>query len=76
MRRLLTFRQQLNKRVYLSFVNGKLYMGIPISKDLFEPTVFKTLLNVELIQEFFNYMQLGKDIVEELNLNTRIWSKP
>jgi hypothetical protein len=75
MRRLLTFRQQLNKRVYLSFVNGKLYMGIPVSKDLFEPTVFKTLLNVELIQDFFNYMQLGKDIVEELNLNTRIWSK-
>lgn len=75
MRRLLTFRRQLDKQVYLSFVNGKLYMGIPVGKDLFEPTVFKTLLDFKLVHEFFEYMQLGKDIVEELNLNTRIWSK-
>jgi hypothetical protein len=75
MRRLLAFRHQLNKQVYLSFVNGKLYMGIPVDKDLFEPTVFKTLLDFNLIHEFFEYMQLGKDIVEDLNLNTRIWSK-
>lgn len=75
MRRLLNFRQQIKKRVYLSFVNGKLYMGIEIYKDLFEPTVFRTLLNFELIREFVSYMQLGKNIVEELNLNTRIWSK-
>lgn len=75
MRRLLNFRRQLNKSVYLSFVNGKLYMGISVKKDLFEPTVFRTLLNFKLIREFVEYMQLGKDIVDELNLNTRIWSK-
>jgi len=75
MRRLLTFRYQLKKQVYLSFVNGKLYLGIPVVKDLFEPTVFKTLLVFNIIREFFEYMQLSKDIVEELNLNTRIWSK-
>ena len=75
MRRLLTFRRKLKKAVYLSFVNGKLYIGIPVKKDLFEPTVFKTLLDFNLISEFFEYIQLGKDIVKELNLNTRIWSK-
>jgi hypothetical protein len=50
-------------------------MGILVKKDLFEPTVFRTLLNFKLIREFVEYMQLGKDIVDELNLNTRIWSK-
>jgi len=75
MRRLLTFRQKLKKRLYLSFVNGKLYLGVEIYKDLFEPTLFRTLLNFELIRDFVGYMRLGGDIVEELNLNTRIWSK-
>lgn len=75
MRRLLSFRQQIKKRVYLSFVDGKLYLGVEIRKNLFEPTVFYTLLNFKLIYEFISYMQLGKNIVEELNLNTRIWSK-
>lgn len=75
MRRLLKFRHELGKKVYLSFVNGRLYMGISIHKNLFEPRVFRTILDFELIQEYFEYMQLGKDIVEELNLNLRIWSK-
>lgn len=74
-RRLLKFRHLLKKPIYLSFVNGTLYMGIPIYKNLFEPTVFKTLLDFKFIYEFFEYMQLGKDIVTDLNLNTRIWSK-
>jgi hypothetical protein len=75
MRRLLTFRHQLKKQIYLSFVDGKLYIGIPVSTDLFEPTVFETLLDFKLLYEFFEYLQLSKDIVEDLNLNTRIWSK-
>jgi hypothetical protein len=75
MRRLFKFRRQQQKPVYLSFVNGTLYMGIFIYKDLFEPRIFRTLLDYNLVREFSEYMQLAKDIVEELNLNTRIWSK-
>jgi hypothetical protein len=75
MRRLLKFRRELEKKVYLSFVNGKLHIGISIHKNLFEPRVFRTILNFQLIHEYLEYMQLGKDIVEELNLNRRIWSK-
>jgi hypothetical protein len=75
MRRLLKFRRELGKKVYLSFVNGRLYMGISIDKNLFEPKIFRTILNFQLIHEYLEYMQLGKDIVEELNLNLRVWSK-
>jgi len=75
MRRLLKFHRELGKKVYLSFVNGRLYMGISIDKNLFEPKIFRTILNFQLIHEYLEYMQLGKDIVEELNLNLRVWSK-
>jgi hypothetical protein len=75
MRRLHQFRRDLQKPVYLSFVNGTLYLGISLNKNLFEPRIFRTLLDYNSIREFSEYMQLAKDIVEELNLNTRIWSK-
>ncbi|MDM8563833.1 DUF3137 domain-containing protein, partial [Candidatus Marithioploca araucensis] len=75
MRRLFKFRRQQQKPVYLSFVNGTLYLGISLNKNLFEPRIFRTLLDYNSIREFSEYMQLAKDIVEELNLNTRIWSK-
>ncbi len=66
MHRLLVFRNRLNKPVYLSFANGKLYVAISVSQDLFEPTVFRRLLNFNLLQEFFEYLRLGKEIVEDL----------
>jgi hypothetical protein len=75
MQRLLIFYRELHKHIYLSFVDGKLYVGIPISDPILEPTVFKTLLNFEIYRDYLMYIQFSKDIVEELNLNTRIWSK-
>jgi hypothetical protein len=75
MRRLLIFRRQLKKPVYLSFVNGTLYVGISIDKNLFEPRIFRTLLDYNYIREFSEYIQFAKDIVEDLDLNTRILSK-
>jgi hypothetical protein len=65
-RRLLALRSRLKTPVQLSFVNGKLYMAIPVSEDLFEPPVFSTVLDFQLIQTTFEYMQLGKEMVEEL----------
>ena len=75
MQRLLVFYRELHKHIYLSFVDGKLYVGIPISELIFEPTVFKTLLNFDIYRDYLMYIQFSWDIVEELNLNTRIWSK-
>jgi hypothetical protein len=67
MDRLLALRRRLKTPIHLSFVNGKLYMAIHFTEDLFEPPVLSdTVLNFQLIQTTFEYMQLGKVIVEEL----------
>jgi len=66
MERLLALHKRLEKPIYLSLVNDKLYIAISVAENLFDPLVFDTVLDFQLIQTTFEYMQLGKEIVEEL----------
>jgi hypothetical protein len=75
MKRIMDFRLKSKKPIYLSFVNSKMSVAISYNKNLFEPNVFKTLLGFAPIEEYFNDLNMAVSIVEELNLNTRIWSK-
>jgi hypothetical protein len=75
MNRIVDFRKKAGKNIYLSFVNSRIYLAIPYSKNLFEPRLYKTLLDFKPVQEYFENIQFALGIVEDLNLNTRIWSK-
>lgn len=61
--------------VFISFVDGRIYVAIKYKKDLFEPSYFSSVVRFEKVQEYFEDIKFAVDIVEELNLNTRIWSK-
>ena len=71
MHRLLAFRRRLKRQVYLSFVDGKLYLAIYINQNLFEPTIFSSVVNINPTQAFFEYLQLGKEIVEDLSVHLK-----
>lgn len=73
--RILKFRKRIGRGIRLSFINSSLHIAVPFTKNLFEPNMFKSLLDIDPIQEYFEDLQLAIGIVEELNLNTRIWSK-
>ncbi|MHC4362545.1 MAG: DUF3137 domain-containing protein [Planctomycetota bacterium] len=75
MERIVDFKRKTNRRIYLSFVGSKVFVAISFTKDLFEPRLFQTILDFGLIQEYFEDLQLAVGTVEDLNLNTRIWSK-
>ncbi len=76
MKRIVDFKEKSNRPIYLSFVGSKIYVAISCNKSLFEPRgVFKTILDFSLIQEYFEDLTLATGLVEDLNLNTRIWSK-
>lgn len=75
MARILAFKQKTTKRIHLSFVGSHVFVAIPYQKNLFEPRLFRSLLNFQPIAEYVADLQLGVGIVEDLNLNTRIWSK-
>lgn len=75
MQRILNYRKKWDKSIHISLIDSKLYMAISTNKNFFEPTTFKSLLGIENYQEMLEYMNLIIDLVEDLNLNTRIWTK-
>ncbi len=75
MERIMQFKTRSQRPIYLSFVGSKVFVAVSYTKNLFEPKVFSTLLNFQPIREYYEDLQLAVGIVEDLNLNTRIWSK-
>lgn len=75
MKRITDFRNKTGRGIGLAFVRSCVYMTIPYSRNLFEPKVFQTLLNFSPIRQYFEDVAMAVGIVEDLNLNTRIWTK-
>ena len=75
MERILSFKKQTKKGIQLSFVKSRLYVTVPYSKDLFEPKLFGDIVNFNHIKDYHNDLSLVLDLVQTLNLNTRIWTK-
>ena len=75
MRQILAFKQNANQNIYLSFVDSKILVAIPSINHFFEPTYFSSMVNFEAIRKYFEDLQLAIGIVQDLNLNTRIWTK-
>ncbi len=75
MQRITEFKKKHKNALYISFVNSFLYVGISYNKNLFEPSYFKKLTRFDVVKEYFEDLQLAVGIVEDLNLNNRIWTK-
>ncbi|HCC07715.1 MAG TPA: hypothetical protein DEP72_06120 [Clostridiales bacterium] len=75
MDRLKKFKLKTGRPVYASFKADKIHIAIEYNRNLFEPDVFKSLYDFAPMQQYFEDLQFAISIVDELNLNTRIWSK-
>jgi hypothetical protein len=75
MKRIVDFKKKTNKQIYLSFVGSLVFVAVRYGKNLFEPRLFQTLLDFEPVRQYFEDIELAVGIVDDLNLNTRIWSK-
>ncbi len=68
-----------------TFEQSKIFTGVPDGlrgndyiygkKDLFEPSVFHSLLEYKTALEYIVTLHLAISIVEELKLNEKLWSK-
>ncbi|HUW06814.1 MAG TPA: DUF3137 domain-containing protein [Williamwhitmania sp.] len=74
MQRIVEYERKTKKDISFSFVDNRLYCAIPQYTNLFEPTLFKPF-NFEFVMENYTPLKLYTDLVEDLNLNLRIWSK-
>ncbi len=62
------------RKMSFSFIGANVYCAIPMSKDNFEPKVWKRVKYKD-VEEMFSLFSLVEVIVNEMNLNTRIWTK-
>jgi len=75
MQRITEFRGKTGREIYLSFVDNKVMVAVPSGRDMFEPRLFRSIVDYKQVEEYYNDLQLVTGIVEDLNLNTRIWDK-
>lgn len=75
MERILNLHNSAKYAISLSFIESRMYIGFPLNRNYFEAPVFKTLLNPQLLNDDIAAIKFMHDIVQELDLNTRIWGK-
>ena len=73
--RILDFRKKTGRQVYFSFVGSEVFVAVPYRRSLFEPRVFGKITRFKGIREYFADLQLALGIVEDMDLNTRIWAR-
>jgi hypothetical protein len=75
MQLILDFRIKQNTSVHLSFVDSKLYIAIEKKRDLFEHSMTNESIDTAPVFEFYEDLKGIFGIIDEMDLNTRIWSK-
>ncbi|WP_455756248.1 DUF3137 domain-containing protein [Sulfurimonas sp.] len=75
MQRLLSFKNKSKHPIYISFIGESIHMAIEYNKDLFEPSIFRSLLDYKIAMEYIQTLHLAIGIIDELKLNEKLWSK-
>ncbi|MDD2949516.1 MAG: DUF3137 domain-containing protein, partial [Sulfuricurvum sp.] len=75
MMRIVEFQKKISHPLFISFVQNHIHIAIGTGKDLFEPTVFKSLLDYKQAMEYIHTLRNTIGIIEELKLNEKLWSK-
>lgn len=75
MARLLAYKKKTKHPVYVSFKAQSIHLAIKYNKDMFEASLFRSLLNYQSAMEYVETLHLAAALVEELKLNQKLWSK-
>lgn len=75
MERIVQFKRKTNTHVFIAFIGSKVVVAVPMSHEMFEPEMYNSLVYFKIIQEYYEDLSFAIDIINDLDLNTRIWSK-
>ena len=75
MRRLLDLRNRFDTKVQAAFVGSRVMLAVPARMNLLQPRFFRRADNPEVVMGYLGFLQSAIGLVEDLNLNTRIWTK-
>ncbi len=74
MERVVRLQDRMGEGTSLSFVNTNINVAVPIKEALFEPSVFSAN-DFGRLEDFRTTLQIVYDIIDELKLNQRLWTK-
>lgn len=75
MRRILDYKNKFGNQIFLSFYRSKVAIALSSGKNRFEPRIFSPVTDPSLVAEYLADLNLLVGIIDDLNLNLRIWSK-
>lgn len=67
--------RMIDSRMTISFFNSTLVIAIPQVRNHFEASIWRSVLDRKFFEREFNTLKQLIGIVDELNLNLRIWTK-
>ena len=73
--RLLALRSRLNDEVRFAFKDSNVFIGFGRDGDWFEGNLKREAHDRQQMREILGQMACCFNIVQDLNLNTRIWTK-
>jgi hypothetical protein len=74
MERLMKLQQTMGSGISFSFINTNIHVAIPIRETLFEPSILSPN-TFATVGDYYNTVHIVIDIINELKLNERLWTK-
>lgn len=75
MESMVDLHKRFDGEIYFSFVGSRVYFAKSLSGSLFEPNVFRSGVNFNDVKEMHDLLSMITTLIQDLNLNTRIWTK-
>ncbi|TKG97070.1 DUF3137 domain-containing protein [Puteibacter caeruleilacunae] len=75
MEAMVDIRKRYDREMYFSFVGSRVYVAMSFSKNLFEPRIIRSGVRFKDVKQMYYQFSLVTAIIDEMNLNTRIWTK-
>lgn len=75
MERIMALRNELGQQIALSFIGNHLYLALSSNRKLLEPSFFSKMNDPDRVQTYYEDIRGIVSIVDELNLNLRIWTR-
>jgi hypothetical protein len=75
MQRMVEFRRKADRPVRFSFGGPNVCIAIETGRNMFEPHVSRSLLDRQMLLENLRDLEFATGVVNDLDLNTRIWTK-
>lgn len=72
---ILALNARCSSTISLSFVNSHMYIAFPLRNNYFDASLFQNLIKSKNLENDLEVIDFVFQIIEDLDLNTRIWTK-